>query len=117
MGVPHMSTAPHQKSDDGVPAAVRSCPDTRTSRAPSAPIEWPVGVVADWLGIPASTLRTWERRYGLGPSDRTRGGHRRYTEQDVTRVQAMQRLMAQGASVSSAARTALSIDEVRLRFE
>ena len=80
-GVKLMSTAPHQKSDEGIPAAVRSGPDTRTSRAPSAPIEWPVGVVADWLGIPASTLRTWERRYGLGPSERTRGGHRRYTEQ------------------------------------
>ena len=29
-----------------------------------------VSSVADELGVSASTLRTWERRYGLGPTGR-----------------------------------------------
>lgn len=39
--------------------------------------------VFELTGIPAVTIRAWERRYGLGPSERTEGGHRLYTEKDV----------------------------------
>ena len=35
-----------------------------------------VSSVADELGVSASTLRTWERRYGLGPARREAGSRR-----------------------------------------
>ena len=37
-----------------------------------------VAAVARRLGVAPATLRTWDRRYGLGPSEHTSGAHRRY---------------------------------------
>ena len=45
-----------------------------------------VSSVADELGVSASTLRTWERRYGLGPTGRQAGARRRYMPEDVERL-------------------------------
>lgn len=83
-------------------------PEDRTT------ITWGVGAVADRLGIAASTLRTWERRYGVGPSHRTQGGHRRYTERDIDRVELLRRLVARGVSAQDAARVARSLDRENL---
>jgi DNA-binding transcriptional MerR regulator len=80
-------------------------------------VEWSVGAVAERLGISAATLRTWDRRYGVGPSQRTEGGHRRYAEADVHRVRVMARFTARGVPAQSAARVALSMDTERLRIE
>ncbi|WP_297781623.1 MerR family transcriptional regulator, partial [Aeromicrobium sp.] len=71
-----------------------------------AELAWGVGTVAARLGISPSTLRTWERRYGVGPSLRTAGGHRRYTESDIDRVSLTQRLIERGAPPSDATRVA-----------
>lgn len=71
---------------------------------------WGVGAVAERVGVATPTLRTWERRYGIGPSQRTGGGHRRYTETDIRRVQLMNRIVSSGVSAQSAARVALSLD-------
>jgi DNA-binding transcriptional MerR regulator len=71
---------------------------------------WPVGVVAERLGIAAPTLRSWDRRHGVGPSVRTSGNHRRYTELDIRRVQLMARLTAQGVPAQSAADSVLAMD-------
>jgi len=65
---------------------------------------WPVGRVASELGIPAITLRMWERRYGIGPSLRTSGRHRRYTAQEVERLRRMVELIRNGTSAADAAR-------------
>ncbi|MEU4392089.1 MerR family transcriptional regulator [Kribbella sp. NPDC023855] len=65
---------------------------------------WPVGRVAAMLGISAMTLRSWERRYGIGPSQRSQGQHRRYTQADVDRLRRMQLLIQQGTSPVDAAR-------------
>ena len=62
-----------------------------------------VGAVARRLGLAAATLRTWDRRYGMGPSGRSPGGHRRYTPEDVARLEAMQRLILEGAPPGEAA--------------
>lgn len=72
-------------------------------------IGWGVGAVAARLGIAASTLRTWERRYGVGPTRRTIGGHRRYTQADIDRVRLTQQLIARGAPPSDAAQLAHSL--------
>lgn len=68
----------------------------------------PVAAVASRVGVAASTLRAWERRYGIGPSGRSRGGHRRYTNADVAALQRMQRLVRSGMPTAAAATLALS---------
>ncbi len=55
------------------------------------------------LGIPAGTLRTWERRHGIGPSVRSPGGHRRYTSSDLARLRAMRALVETGIPPAEAA--------------
>ena len=65
-----------------------------------------VAAVAARLGVAPSTLRTWDRRYGLGPSGRSAGSHRRYTPEDVARLETMRRLTLAGAAPSDAARMA-----------
>lgn len=67
-----------------------------------------VAAVAARLGVAPSTLRTWDRRYGLGPSGRAAGSHRRYTAEDVARLDTMRRLTLAGAAPSDAARVAAS---------
>lgn len=84
-----------------VPAA-----DGREKR-PVTDVLWGVGAVSRRVGIAAATLRTWDRRYGLGPSIRTGGGHRRYSELDVARVARMSRLIDEGVPSAQAARVAL----------
>ncbi|WP_169309993.1 MerR family transcriptional regulator [Aeromicrobium marinum] len=66
--------------------------------------------MASRTGLPASTLRTWERRYGIGPTERTSGGHRRYTELDIARVELLNRLIARGVSAREAAQVASTYD-------
>jgi len=80
-------------------------------------VEWAVGAVSERLGLSPATLRTWDRRYGIGPSQRTEGGHRRYTEEDIRRVRVMARFTARGVPAQSAARVALSMDTDRLLIE
>ncbi len=69
-------------------------------------LTWSVGAVSTRLDVAPSTLRTWERRYGIGPSHRTQGGHRRYTERDIERVELVRRLVGRGVSAQDAARVA-----------
>ena len=93
-------------------AGLMSTPEPDAAAEPDveapAAIVWNVGSVADRLGISASTLRTWERRYGIGPTHRTAGGHRRYTETDIERVMLIKALIARGAPPMEAARMAQS---------
>ncbi len=67
-----------------------------------------VAAVARRLGVAPATLRTWDRRYGLGPSEHSAGSHRRYTPGDVVRLITMRRLTLEGSAPSEAARSALA---------
>jgi len=67
-----------------------------------------VAAVARRLGVAPATLRTWDRRYGLGPSAHTAGAHRRYTSSDIARLDLMRRLVVTGVPPADAARTALT---------
>lgn len=74
------------------------------ARVEAAPLT--VAAVARTLGVAASTLRTWDRRYGLGPSGHQAGSHRRYTPDDVARLQTMRHLTLRGVAPADAARIA-----------
>ncbi|GAB3237432.1 hypothetical protein GCM10027456_00170 [Kineosporia babensis] len=67
-----------------------------------------VAAVARRLGVAPPTLRTWDRRYGLGPSAHTAGAHRRYSPADVARLMVMRRLTLEGVAPSDAAKIALA---------
>jgi DNA-binding transcriptional MerR regulator len=70
-----------------------------------APV-YTASAVAARLGVAVETLRTWDRRYGLGPGTRGPGGRRRYGEQDLARLLVMRRLVTSGMPTSEAARRA-----------
>jgi hypothetical protein len=57
--------------------------------------------------VAAATLRAWERRYGVGPSARTSGGHRRYSATDIAALQHLQRLTLAGIPTAAAAALAV----------
>lgn len=69
-----------------------------------------VAAVARRLGVAPATLRTWDRRYGVGPSAHTAGSHRRYCALDIARLDLMRRLVNAGAPPAEAARAALAAD-------
>ncbi|MFE1318071.1 MerR family transcriptional regulator [Kitasatospora phosalacinea] len=64
------------------------------------------GSVARLLGVSPATVRSWERRYGIGPAEREAGRHRRWTARDVAVLEAMCRLTARGVPPAEAARLA-----------
>jgi MerR family transcriptional regulator, light-induced transcriptional regulator len=73
------------------------------------------GAVARRLGVAVTTLRTWHQRYGLGPSQHVLGQHRRYTADDVARLEVMRRLTAEGVTPAEAARWARQAPRELLR--
>lgn len=62
-----------------------------------------VAAVARQIGVAPATLRTWDRRYGLGPSSHESGSHRRYCPADLARLILMRRLITAGVAPSEAA--------------
>ena len=65
-----------------------------------------VAALARQIGVAPATLRTWDRRYGLGPTEHVEGSHRRYSRADVARLVMMRRLITTGVSPSDAAQRA-----------
>lgn len=55
-----------------------------------------IGALSAATGIPSSTLRTWERRYGFPQAQRTQGGHRLYPAGTIDRLIWVQRALAGG---------------------
>jgi hypothetical protein len=82
---------------------------SRISRADSTDgsARYTVRSVAERVGVPIATLRSWNQRYGIGPPHHHPGRHRLYSETDIALVQQMRQLIAEGASPGSAARAAL----------
>ncbi|MFD4658610.1 MerR family transcriptional regulator [Kitasatospora sp. NPDC058444] len=68
----------------------------------------PTGSVARLLGVSPTTIRSWERRYGIGPSRRDPGHHRRWSPEDIALLEAMCRLAARGVRPAEAARAVLA---------
>jgi DNA-binding transcriptional MerR regulator len=83
--------AVHERDDDGVPAGAGLT----------------TGEAARRLGVAPTTIRTWGRRYGLGPDAHTGGRHRRWTAGDMARLERMCALTATGIAPAEAARMVL----------
>jgi MerR family transcriptional regulator, light-induced transcriptional regulator len=54
-------------------------------------------------GVPATTLRQWERRYGVPNPERTPSGYRMYSAQDIACIEFMRTRIGEGVPVSRAA--------------
>ena len=67
-----------------------------------------ISQAAETLGVSVPTLRSWERRYGMVVPQRTPGGHRRYTEEDIDRL----RVFVEVARKRRAAETAHLVEEL-----
>ena len=50
------------------------------------PVLYTISEFAKLCGVNATTLRAWQRRYGLLKPERTEGGHRLYSQSDLERV-------------------------------
>jgi DNA-binding transcriptional MerR regulator len=82
-----------------------------------------VAAVARRIGVAPATLRTWDRRYDLGPSDHQEGEHRRYCPADLAKLMIMRRLIVAGVTPADAAEQAknfkgeLKVKEIVKEFE
>lgn len=70
-----------------------------------------IGVVERRTGLPAHTIRAWERRYGAVEPERSDGGHRLYSEEEIRRLSLLGELTAAGHRIGRIA----SLDTDRLR--
>ncbi|MDB4943159.1 MAG: Transcriptional regulator, MerR family [Labilithrix sp.] len=67
-----------------------------------------IQVAAELCGVPATTLRAWERRYGIPVPRRTAAAYRLYSPEDVALLVRMRDLVAGGTAPAEAARVALA---------
>jgi len=76
-----------------------------------------ISVAADMVAMEIQNLRVYERR-GLVDPDRTAGGTRRYSQDDIERLLRIRGLLAAGLNLAGVARVLELEDEVaRLRAE
>jgi MerR family transcriptional regulator, light-induced transcriptional regulator len=71
-----------------------------------------VAAVERMTGIPASTLRSWERRYGWPRPFRAASGQRLYADHDVALIRFLDRRRIEGMSMSQAAALLRSAPDV-----
>lgn len=65
-----------------------------------------IGELSHRTGVPTTTLRSWEKRYGFPPPVRHDGGHRRYGESTVAAVMGVLDRRRGGLSLGAAVRLA-----------
>lgn len=66
-----------------------------------------IQTVAEMTGIPAATLRAWERRYGLPIPARTASSYRLYSDGDIEMIRRVREMCDGGMSPSEATRLVL----------
>ncbi len=65
--------------------------------------KYTVNEVEERTGVPATTLRQWERRYGVPKPERSESGYRLYSDDDVTDIKAIKAHVDDGVPASRAA--------------
>jgi methanogenic corrinoid protein MtbC1 len=71
------------------------------SHASDAPV-YNTAAVVQRTGVPATTIRAWERRYGYPTPERDAGGQRLYSERDIEGIRWLADQTAQGVAISRA---------------
>lgn len=72
-----------------------------------------IQAVSEMTGLPAATLRSWERRYRIPLPARTTSAYRLYSEDDVAMVVKLRDLCRSGIAPAQAARLVLASHETR----
>ena len=90
-------SAPALQDDAAVPVV---------PQAQLGPGPYRIQVASALCGIPATTLRAWERRYGIPSPKRSAGAYRLYDADDVALLTRMRFLVDDGVAPSDAARVA-----------
>jgi uncharacterized protein YoaH (UPF0181 family) len=101
----------NRRLEDVTASAADALPPPDPASPPAAgPAEFslrlPTGLtlkaVSSRTGIPAATLRTWERRYGLLRPRRSPGGYRLYGQEEIARIEQIKYLLSQGVRTGAA---------------
>ncbi|CAA9573358.1 MAG: Transcriptional regulator, MerR family [uncultured Thermomicrobiales bacterium] len=75
--------------------------DRRYGRFSTEPI-YNIKAIVQKTGIPADTVRAWERRYGVPRPQRTETGRRLYSEHDIAAIRWLRERTAAGMTISQA---------------
>jgi hypothetical protein len=79
-------------------------PKTLTEPAPPARLHrLRSGTAARLAGLPVTTLRVWERRYGVVAAEKTESGQRVYSTHDVSRLRLLRQLTLAGHAIGTIA--------------
>lgn len=65
---------------------------------------YPIRTISELTGVPTTTLRAWERRYGLLKPSRTAKGHRLYSGEDIDLIKEVVKLLKANHTISEAIR-------------
>jgi DNA-binding transcriptional MerR regulator len=63
-----------------------------------------IGAVSRMLGLASATIRNWEERYGIVKPERSEGGHRLYSRDDVERLRFVAARLEEGMHAAEAHR-------------
>ncbi len=81
--------------------------DPQSSRSgtesPPVGVELSIQQASRLLNVPAPTIRSWERRYGVPVVDRSKGGHRRYRSDQLKMLRRIRDEIAAGRTAGAAA--------------
>ncbi len=72
---------------------------------------WTIGEVAGELGVNNSTIRFWEKEFGMSAARRTGKGDRLYTRKEIEQFQRVQQLVKDEGYTLSGAKARLSRTE------
>lgn len=70
-----------------------------------------IQTVAEMTGVPAATLRAWERRYGIPTPERSTSSYRLFSDHDVASIRKLKELCDEGMAPAEAAKLVLRIEE------
>ena len=77
---------------------------------PSHRGKYRIQTVAEMTGVPAATLRAWERRYGIPTPERSNSSYRLFSDHDVAAIRRLKELCDNGMSPAEAARLVVRVE-------
>jgi DNA-binding transcriptional MerR regulator len=78
---------------------------------PSHRGKYRIQTVAEMTGVPAATLRAWERRYGIPSPERSSSSYRLFSDRDVDAIRKLKKLCDEGMAPAEAAQVVVRIEQ------